>query len=90
MESNHQPPLYESGALPIELRWPGISIVRQETPECQVWRSKHPGLQGLLVRRGPFPGLPGEGDGSDVWEGRTGHVLRPREVPCIKLWRGIA
>ena len=21
MESNHQPPLYESGALPIELRW---------------------------------------------------------------------
>src|SRR5262249_2205949 len=27
MESNHQPPLYESGALPIELRWRGSFMI---------------------------------------------------------------
>jgi hypothetical protein len=36
MESNHQPPLYESGALPIELRWHRFIMIEGLSRGCQV------------------------------------------------------
>ena len=44
MESNHQPPLYESGALPIELRWHRVIMIEGSSRGCQV------GLHGPRLR----------------------------------------